>query len=191
MENDILEEVTLPERRGILGSKSYRNIDGKIVKTTHLTFCDWCGSRLNEDSTVICVGCNRKLCSGTCSIEITARRYCQVCAQQLLPLSVHGFELLTCLLEEVNITKSRELACMTDYAYKSALDELVQAGYVEKKGISFLTDYKVLDLGILAWKTYYNAFSRGGDVAHFMEEVKNHIEELNNHGNKRLDRNNR
>lgn len=171
--NDILEEVVLPERVGFLGSKSYNTINGKIVKTTRLIFCDNCGYRLDENKPIVlCKVCGKKLCSShSCTFEYQRKHYCEEHMQQALPLSVHGFEILHCILAEVEPSRVREFANIKNDLYKEALNELLEVGYVEEKGISLFKTYKVLDRGILAWKTYLNAYAKQGDVAHFLQEL--------------------
>jgi hypothetical protein len=176
-ERDILEERVLPERTGVLGSKTYRSVNGKIVKTTRTVFCDNCGYRLDEDKPiVICHACGKKLCSSrSCMFEYERKNYCEEHVQQLLPLSVHGFEMLRCLVAEVNPSMVRELGHVTRDTQKEALNELLEAEYIEKKGISLLTSYRLLDRGILAWKTYASAYSHDGNVTHFESELANYL----------------
>jgi len=178
-EREILEEIALPERTGILGSKTYRNVSGKIVKTTRLIFCDNCGYRLDENKPiVICHACQKKLCSShSCTFEYQRKNYCEEHIQQILPLTVHGFEILHCLVAEVNPSMVRELGHVTRDAQKDALNELLEAEYIEKKGISLLTIHRLLDRGILAWKTYASAYSHDGNVAHFESELANYLQE--------------
>jgi hypothetical protein len=178
-EGDILEEIILPERAGVLGSKSYRSINGKILKTTRLIFCDSCGTRLDENKPiVICRTCGSKLCSShSCAFEFQRKHYCEEHMQQLLPLSVHGFEILRCILAEVPPIEGCEFAHMTHDRYRLALNELLEAGYIEKKGISLARSYKVLDRGILAHRTYASAYSNDGNVVHFESELINYLQE--------------
>ena len=176
--SDILEEITLPERAGILGSKSYRNINGKILKTTRLIFCDSCGYKLLEDKPiVICSSCGRKTCSSeTCTFEFQRKHYCEQCMQErILPLSLHGFMILRCILAGVDVQKVRKLANITGNVYREALNELLEAGYIEKKGVSLLKAYEILDSGIVACKAYTPAYSHDPRVAHFESELTNHL----------------
>jgi hypothetical protein len=178
-EDDILEEQVLPERAGVLGSKTYRSVNGKILKITRLTFCDNCGYRLDENKPmVICCVCKKKLCSShSCTFEHGRKNYCEEHIQQVLPLSPHGFEILSCLVAEVNPSLVRRLGHVTRDALKEALDELVEAEYVERKGISLLAVYRILDRGISALRTYASAYSHDGAVAYFESELAKYLQE--------------
>jgi len=170
--NEILEEIVLPERIGFLGSRSYDTVNGKIVKTTRLIFCDNCGCRLDENKLIVlCKICGKKLCSShSCTFEYQRKHYCEEHIQQILPLTAHGFEILHCVLAELEPGKVRELANISNDDYREALNELLELGYVKEKGVSLFKTYKVLDRGILAWKTYLNAYVMQGDVAHFLQK---------------------
>jgi predicted transcriptional regulator len=176
--NEILEEVVLPERTGFLGSKSYDTVNGKIVKTTRIIFCDNCGYRLDENKPIVlCKTCNKKLCSShSCTFEYQRKHYCEEHIQQILPLSAQGFEILHCILVELEPGKVRELANISNDSYKQALNELVELGYVKEKGVSIFKTYKILDRGILAWQTYLNAYSMQGDVSHFLQKLTEDVE---------------
>jgi hypothetical protein len=177
-EGDILEDVILPERAGVLGSKTYQSINGKIIKTTRLGFCDSCGQRLEENRPlVICNGCGRKLCPSWCTFEYQRKHYCEECAQQLLPLSVRGFEVLRCILAEVDPWKVCEFAHVNREACKEALNELLDAGYIEKRGMFPFSTYRIRDRAMIAWTVYAPAYSRDGDVAHFESELTKHMQE--------------
>jgi len=174
---DILEEIILPERAGVLGSKSYQNVDGKILKVTRLVFCDNCKCRTSDDNNqlALCIVCGKKLCSSSqCRFELRGKQYCPDHIQQVLPLSVHGFEILHCALAEVDVREVCEFAGITDDAYKAALNELLEAGYIEKRGISFLARHSALDKGLLAWTTYFGAYAGQGDVAYFFRKLSEH-----------------
>jgi len=179
IEQDILEEVILPERAGVLGSKNYQSINGKILKTTRLAFCDSCGGRLDDNKPiVICRTCGRKLCSSdSCKFELRGGTYCQEHVQQMLPLSIHGFEVLRCVLVEVDPWKVCEFAHVTREACKEALNELLDAGYIEKRGVFPFSTYRMRDRAIIAWTVYAPAYSRDGDIAHFESELANHMQE--------------
>ncbi len=169
----------MPERQGILGSKTYRSINGKVLKTTRLCFCDSCGYRLDADKPLaLCRACGRKLClSDLCVFEYERKHYCEDHIQEVLPLSVSGFVVLRCILEEVNPWKASEFAHMTHNACRETLKELLGAGYIERRGISLWTSYRALDRGILAWKTYAPAHGHDGSVAHFESKLADHLQE--------------
>lgn len=176
-EGDILEEITLPERRGILGSKTYKSINGKILKTTRMNFCDNCGFMLDLNKpVVICSTCGKKLCSShCCTFEYQRRHYCQECVQQLLPLNIDGFRVLRCILAEVEPGKARKFGHMTHESYKQALSELLEAGYIERRGVSLLRSHKFLDKGLLAFHTYERAYSQDPTVKHFESELSDYL----------------
>jgi hypothetical protein len=178
-ESDILEDVILPERAGVLGSKTYQSINGKIVKTTRLGFCDSCGTKLDENKpVVICCTCGRKLCSSDpCKFQLRGKTYCNEHIQQMLPLSAHGFEVLRCILVGVNPWRVSDFAGITREACKEALNELLDAGYIEKRGVFPFSTYRVHDRAVTAWTVYAPAFSRDGDVAQFESELANHMQE--------------
>jgi len=178
-ETEIMEEITLPERVGILGSKSYRNINGKILKTTRMNFCDNCGFMLDLNKpVVICSTCGKKLCSShCCTFEYERRHYCQECVQQLLPLSIDGFKVLRCVLAEVEPRKAREFGHMTHESYKQALTELVQAEYIERRGVSLLRSSRPLAKALLAFHTYERAYSQDPTVKHIESELTNYLQE--------------
>jgi hypothetical protein len=66
---------------------------------------------------------------------------------------------------------------MTRDSFKEALNQLLEAGYVERRGISLFATYRLLDRGILAWKTYGNAYRHDGSVAHFELELADYLQE--------------
>jgi hypothetical protein len=66
---------------------------------------------------------------------------------------------------------------MTRDRYRLALNELLEAGYIEKKGVSLATSYKALDRGIVAHRTYASAYSNDGNVVHFESELTNYLQE--------------
>jgi hypothetical protein len=188
---DILEERELPEREKVLTSKRYMTTAaGKVLRETRIAFCDWCGSRLdNNRVTIICCICGRKLCnSPSCATSYEGRHYCEDDLQQILPLEKLQFKVIHGLVYGLSLDKIKELTHCQREEFDPALEELLNRKYIEKKGISIFAYYQVLDHGILAWKTYYDAFMKG-DVAHFIEEIDNHVAEENENAPKRHNRN--
>ena len=57
--------------------------------------------------------------------------------------------------------------------------------YIEKRGVSMFSSYRVCDRGILAWRTYAPAYSHDGNVAHFESELRDYLQEKQNHVSKR------
>jgi len=179
-ENTILEERELPEKQGILSSKRYATTtNGSVIRETGIAFCDGCGYRLDSNrATIICCVCRKKLCtSPSCSIDYAGRHYCEDDLQRILPLERLQFKIIHGLSCNLGLTEVRDLVRCQKEDFNSALKELVARKFVEKTGLSLFSRYEVLDRGILAWKTYYKAFTENGDVAYFVEEVNNHVKE--------------
>lgn len=189
---DILEEKVLPERNGVLTSKRYTTTEaGTVLRETRIAFCDWCGKRLDENgATIICKTCGRKLCpSPSCAIVYEGKHYCEDDLQRLLPLTTSQFKIIHGLVNELDVNEIKDLTHSRKEEFHSALNDITSKGYIEKKGVSLFSSYKVLDRAILAWRTYYEAFSKKGDVAHFIEEVENQVREVGEDANKRHARN--
>jgi hypothetical protein len=178
MERDILEEVVLPEREGILTSKRYSTTAaGTVRRETRLPFCDYGGERISEgEQTIVCCEDRKKLCKYH-AIKYLERNYCLDCLQRHLPLSRLQFKILHGLIKGLQLHRIKEIARSRVEELRAALDELKAQGYVEKKGISLFSYYEAVDRGILAWKTYSATFANS-DVAHFIEEVENHLKEV-------------
>jgi hypothetical protein len=187
-ERDILEERTVAADQGILTSKRYATTaTGTVLKETRVAFCDFCGTRLDDEHrTIVCCEDRKKLCE-SCAIRYLGKFYCEDCLQRLLPLTRLQFKTLYGLIQELDLGSIRELARSSRQEFDSALNQLRVNGYVEKKGVSLFSVIVVTDLGILAWKTYEAVFIHG-DVSHFMEEVQNHLMEVEHSG---IERNNR
>ena len=177
----ILEEVVLPEREGTLTSKRYATTaTGTVLKETRLAFCDQCGSRINHEKiTIICHSCKRKLCtSPRCALDYLGKHYCGDCLLQILPFNRVQFKIIHGLINKLRLNEIRDLARSRNDELRAALNELLIHGYVEKKGVSLFSRYEVLQLGVLAWRTYHAAFC-DADVAYFMVEVGNRLKEVN------------
>lgn len=188
IDRDILEEIVIPENERVLTSKRYgTTAAGTVFKEIRVGHCDWCGRRLGE-RTVICCSCKRKLCElPSCAISLEGKNYCPEHAQQILPLTRLQFKILHGLIYELDLTSIRELARSNRLEFDVALNQLRVNGYVEKKGLSLFSVNVVSDRGILAWKKYQCVFGPG-DVSHFIEEVQNHLKEVEHVG---IERNNR
>ena len=190
---DILEERELPEKEKVLASKRYTTTTaGKVLRETRVAFCDWCGHRLdNSKVTIICCTCGRKLCnSSSCAANYEGRHYCEEDLQRILPLERLHFKIIHGLICGLNLEKIKDLTHCQKESFNSALKDLINRNYVEKKGISLFSSYEVLDHGIRAWKTYHDVFTKG-DVAHFKDEVTNHIKEETENAVERHNRNDR
>jgi len=176
---DILEELILPERQGILGSRRLRSTLHGVLRETRVAFCDQCGRRLEEDKpTVICCICGKKLCaSQTCALDYERRHYCEDDVQAQLPLTKHGHMILSGMIQGLVLGDIKDLAHLSSDEVQSALNQLLEQKYVEKRGVSLFSSYRIRDRGILAWKTYEPAYSRDGNVSHFESELTNYLQE--------------
>lgn len=185
----ILEEKVVPEEDRVLTSKRYKTTDaGGVLREIRLAFCDFCRRRLSDnDSTILCSSCQRKLCS-SCAIFFEGQHYCHDDLQDLLPLDRLGFKIIHGLVNGLDTNEIRDLTGCKRDAFKSALNQLAVNGHVEKIGVSLFSHCRVLDHGILAWKTYDKAFSKDEDVRYFIEEVKRRLEEVREDGVERQDR---
>ena len=182
------EELVLPEKEGILASTRYvTTAAGAILKETRVSFCDCCGYRLDEKkATILCCVCRRKTCdSPQCAIDYRGRHYCEDCLQQVLPLTKLQFKIIHGLINELDIHQIKDLTRSKREEFVSTLSELQVNGYIERRGISFFACYEIFDRGILAWKTYYRSFSSDGEIAYFIEDVKNHVKERDENEAKR------
>ena len=177
----ILEERMLPERIRLLGGKRYvTRADGVVVKDSFICFCDSCGAQLllEEKPVIICQVCRRKLCdSPSCAILYEGKHYCPDDLQRILPLRKLQFKVIHGLVNGLDINVVKELTRSRNEEFNASLNELRVGGYIERKGLSLFSYYELLEYAVLAWKTYYKAFSKDEDVAYFIEEVRNHIQE--------------
>ena len=177
MENgkEVMEELVVPERRGVLSSTRYRSVGEKMVQETGIGFCDNCGYKLDEKKPIVICnynGCHKKLCtSHSCNYELRRNYYCKEHIQELLPLTFHGFEILHCVKSGLGVKKAKDLAGISKEDYRAALNEVLEAEYVVKKGISVFASSEITGKGVLAWKTYFEAFKQDGDVSHFMDKI--------------------
>jgi len=178
VDRDILEERVVPEKEKVLTSKRYMTTAaGTVLREIRVSFCDYGGERLSDsEQTVICCEDQRKLCNSH-AIRYLGRYYCPDCLQHVLPLDRLQFKIIHGLINELSLDDIRELARSKKDEFHSALSDLVVDGYLEKKGISLFSYYEVLDRGILAWRTYLQAFNEA-DVAQFMQEVDEHLKEV-------------
>jgi hypothetical protein len=92
-------------------------------------------------------------------------------------LSIRGFEILRCVLAEVDPWKVCEFAHVSPEACKAALSELLDAGYIEKRGVFPFSIYRVRDRAIIACAVYAPAYSHDGDVAHFESALATYLHE--------------
>ena len=176
---EVMEKLVVPERRGVISSTRYRSIGDKIIQEIGVGFCDNCGYKLNDqEPLVVCnyEGCQKKLCtSHSCSSEYRQNYYCKEHMQALLPLSIHGFEVLHCIRFGLDSYMVRELAGIAKDDYRVALGQVLQAGYLVKRGISICTTLEITGKGALAWKTYFESFRQDGDVEYFLERVNSQL----------------
>jgi len=100
------------------------------------------------------------------------------------------FKIIHGLINGLEIETIKDLVRSKDDEFHSALNDLRLQSYIEKKGVSIFSYYEATDHGILAWKTYYEAFAES-DVGHFIEEVKNHPKEVKQSADKKHVRNSR
>jgi len=179
VERDILEEVVLPEdREGILTSKRYSTTAaGSVRREIRLSFCDYGGERIRDgEQTIVCCEDQKKLCKSH-AIRYLERHYCPDCLQRHLPLSRLQFKILHGLIKGLQLSDIKELVRSRTEEFRAALSELKARRYVEKKGVSLFSYYEIADRGVLAWKTYSLAFENS-ELAHFVEEVENHLKEV-------------
>ena len=175
----ILQERVLVEEKGVLTSKRYASrADGTVLREIRVAFCDYGGERLSDaEQTLVCCQDQVKLCKSH-AIRYLGKYYCPDCLQQALPLSRLQFKILHGLIKEIEgLHDIKDLTRSKKEDFDSALDRLRDSGYLEKKGISLFSYYEVTDHGVLAWRTYLEAFA-DGDVLQFMEEVERHLEEV-------------
>ena len=186
----ILEERILPERSRLLGGKRYiTKANGLVLRESFVCFCDSCGFRLDQEKPVIiCQVCRRKLCSSpSCAILYSGRHYCPQDLQQILPLKRLQFKIIHGLINELSLGSIKDLTHSKREEFTVVVDELKLRGYVERKGFSLFSYYQLLELGILAWRTYYRSFSADDDVSYFIEEVTKKVQESGDHADKRND----
>ena len=178
---EVMEKLVVPERRGVISSTRYRSIGEKIVQEIGVGFCDNCGYKLNdEEPLVVCnyEGCQKKLCtSHSCCFEFRQNYYCNEHMQILLPLSIHGFEVLHCIRLGFDASVVRKVAGITTDDYRSALNQVLREGYVVKRGISICATLEITEKGALAWKTYFETYRQDGDVDFFLEKVSSQLNE--------------
>ena len=183
----ILEERVIPEEERVLTSKRYRTTDTGTLKEIRVAFCSWCRRRLSQsERTVICCICHKVLCdSPSCVLMFEGRHYCRDDLQRILPMDKLQFLLVHGLVKGLKPDEIRELSRSQKESFRSALNRARANRLIERKGVSFYAYDQVSDYGVLCWKTHYPAFSQDGEVSFFIEEVENHLMEVNENERKR------
>lgn len=178
-ERNIMEEVVLPERQAVLASKKTRSTANGILRETRVPYCDYCGQRMEEDKpSIICCTCGKKLCSSdSCALQYERRHYCEDDLQVRLPLSKDGYMVLLSLIKDLNVGEIGDLTSLSNEDVRKAMGQLVSEKYVERRGLSLFSFYRVCQRGLSAWKTYSPAYRHDGIIAHFESELTNHLQE--------------
>jgi hypothetical protein len=178
-ERKIMEEVILPERQAVLASKKTSSTANGILRETRVPFCDYCGQRMEEDKpSIICCVCGKKLCSSdSCALQYERRHYCEDDLQTQLPLSKEGYMVLLGLIKGLDFGQISDTASLSNEDVRKAVSQLVSEKYVERRGASLFSFYRLCQRGLTAWKSYASAYHHDKIIAHFESELNLKLQE--------------
>lgn len=180
-ENKVLiEERYLPERKGMLKSKTTSmKDDGSIQKDIKISFCDFCGELMKEDEISICSSCQRKICA-SCKVFHETKIYCRSCAKELVQLTKEQFMVLFGIASEVGLTTIKKLSSMGFEDMKYNLEVLSERELTEVKGLSIFSRYVATDKGLALLPTCEQIYKPEGDVKQYLTKIQEFLGEKAN-----------
>ena len=164
---NILEEIQLPENRGLLGGRSLViSPRGGNQRITRIPFCDICGVRLGERY-LVCPACGRKV-DANCFVSIEDQGICTACLRARLPLSKRAYKVLVCAANNVaNTHVIEQVTRIGNREVRQILEELLAFSLVEKKGVFIFSTFKINDSGLVALGALRHIFGKDADVRYF------------------------
>src|SRR4030067_3083961 len=145
-ERTLIEERCLPEREGVRGSKTTSIIDGSILKTTSVCFCDSCGQVLKGEKMAIC-SCNKKICP-ICMVIHENKTYCKECAKRIAGLTKDDFFILYGLANGANLKVIRQASSISSQSLAEGLCMLFERGLIERQGLSIFSRFFATSSGL-------------------------------------------
>lgn len=167
----ILEEHTVPERRGLLGGRSIETTtEGKLNRTMYAAVCDFCG-HYPLDQFVVCRKCKGRLCD-ECSNWLDGRPYDRACLMEILPVSSGSYKVLMCLEAGIRSTsKISDLTRISKDDIKASLAHLNEMKLVETKGILAFLERKVTAEGVRALSAYKKVYRNDEDIRQLEQQL--------------------
>lgn len=173
----LIEERYLPERKGLLKSKTTSmKADGSIQKDIKVSFCDFCGELMKEDEMSICSSCQRKICA-SCKVFHETKIYCRSCAKDLVQLTKEQFIILFGIVNEVKLSTIKKLSSMGFEDMKHDLCVLSERELIEVKGLSLFSRYVATDKGLALLPTCEQIYKPEGDVKQYLAKIQEFIGE--------------
>jgi hypothetical protein len=172
----LLDERTVPEDKGILGSKTTSiGLDGAILKETRLMFCDACGLQIKDVNPALC-SCGRKVCP-SCTVFSDKKVFCRECAKQIIDISKQDFFLLHGISRNASLTDIKRCSSMSSESLEDSLSTLIGHELITSKGISLFTRYSVTDRGLAILATASQIYLGEGDINQFLAKLEETIDE--------------
>lgn len=163
----LIEERNLPEREGILGSKTTTmSIDGSIQKDIMIPFCDSCGQMLRGEKLAVC-SCRKKICP-SCVIIHENKAYCRECAKRITAITKEDFFVLYGIANEASLKDIKHASSITSDSLEEAIKILLERTLIEIKGLSIFARYSITSKGLAILATCEQIYSNEGDVSRFM-----------------------
>lgn len=179
IERILTEERRVRERFGLLGGFTTKQmLDNSVITEYRVPVCDVCGCMLTKPQTIICSNedCGSKQCVN-CSVKFESRNYCPDCAREIVRISKTQFIVIYGLACELNPRKIAKLSLLKEEEIFEAIDQLLEQEYLERKGLSVFTQYKLTPRALSIILTCEQIFRRESDVAYFMSEVSKLVDE--------------
>ncbi len=169
----IMEERLLPESEGLLGGKRVLSSEnGGIQKLTYIAVCDFCNTKLDEASFIVCNNCGKKVC-GNCAVSLNSRNICPCCFTSVYPITKQGYQLLVMLLKGISETWDMvEMTGISEEELTLQIKQLFESGYIVREGLSIFSKIIVNERGITASIVHSKLLSRDVDIIQFHERLK-------------------
>jgi len=146
-------ERFIPEEQGILGGRTFYELEGGYVKRIHIPFCDVCGRELSRDNRFLCSRCRKKVCA-ECVTKVEGRYVCLECVERMYPVGGEiGYRILVSIHKGIN--NLRKLNKLIPEGAEPYLRRLKARGFILEKGL-MRRRYCITALGVLA----ISAFSK-------------------------------
>jgi hypothetical protein len=147
LEDIIIEERQIPERRETLRRKVTVRTQTGIRKDEGIPFCHYCGQMIPEDAIVsIFVSCCSFL-DVDCRLVVFGRIMCIDCAKTKIDLSIGAMKALVAIACEPGNYELRSQLAMNENEFSSAIRELKAKGLAEGKFLAFIFGYKPTSQG--------------------------------------------
>ena len=172
-----MEERYLPEREGILNSKTTSMSGGSLRKIIGIGFCDFCTQRLKEGEISLCSSCRKKLCL-SCIVMISNKSHCRDCAKKMIALTKEDFFVLYGTANKASLKEVKRAGGLTSDCLRESVEVLLERGFIEAEGLSIFTHYTVTSQGLAVLTTCEQIYHNEGDVSRFLLEIQELLSEV-------------